>query len=97
MDISYNFPNRLLIEKGHQPLFIVIPKPPLLAVVIVLPENAPVLEDKLLSIKFEERHFLQMCMNFSRWKGSKSIVMVENLRFEKGKSVELEYRMMNPC
>ncbi len=80
-------------------LFIVIPKPPFLAVVvvIVLPENTPVLEDKLLSIKFEERHFLQMCMNFSRWKGAKGIVMVENLRLEKGKSVELEYRMMNPC
>ncbi|WP_193000864.1 ISAs1 family transposase, partial [Vibrio litoralis] len=30
--------------------------------------------------------------NFSRWKGLKSIVMVENLRLEKGKSVELEYR-----
>ncbi|EJB5284574.1 ISAs1 family transposase [Vibrio vulnificus] len=30
--------------------------------------------------------------DFSRWKGLKSIVMVENFRFEKGKSVELEYR-----
>lgn len=29
---------------------------------------------------------------FSRWKGLKSIVMVENFRLEKGKSVELEYR-----
>ncbi|MEZ9898787.1 ISAs1 family transposase, partial [Vibrio breoganii] len=30
--------------------------------------------------------------NFSRWKGLKSIVMVENFRFEKDKSVGLEYR-----
>ena len=30
--------------------------------------------------------------NFSGWKGLKSIVMVENFRLEKGKSVELEYR-----
>ncbi|EGQ9171312.1 ISAs1 family transposase, partial [Vibrio cholerae] len=30
--------------------------------------------------------------DFSRWKGLKSIVMVENFRLEKGKSVSLEYR-----
>ncbi|MBS9848159.1 ISAs1 family transposase [Vibrio alginolyticus] len=30
--------------------------------------------------------------NFFRWKGLNSIVMVENFRLEKGKSVELEYR-----
>ncbi|MEZ9895627.1 ISAs1 family transposase, partial [Vibrio lentus] len=30
--------------------------------------------------------------NFSRWKALKSIVMVENFRLEKGKSVDLEYR-----
>lgn len=30
--------------------------------------------------------------DFSRWKGLKSIVMVENFRLEKGKSAELEYR-----
>jgi predicted transposase YbfD/YdcC len=30
--------------------------------------------------------------NFSRWKGLKSIVMVENFRLEKDKSVDLEYR-----
>ncbi len=30
--------------------------------------------------------------NFSRWKGLKSIVMVENFRLEKGKTVDLEYR-----
>ncbi|HBC3931672.1 TPA: ISAs1 family transposase, partial [Vibrio parahaemolyticus] len=30
--------------------------------------------------------------NFSRWKGLKSVVMVENFRLEKGKSVDLEYR-----
>lgn len=30
--------------------------------------------------------------NFFRWKGLKSIVMVENFRLEKGKPVELEYR-----
>ena len=30
--------------------------------------------------------------NFSRWKGLKSIVMVENFRYPKGKSAELEYR-----
>ncbi|WED23293.1 ISAs1 family transposase [Vibrio sp. JC009] len=30
--------------------------------------------------------------NFSRWKGLKSIVMVENFRLEKGKAVDLEYR-----
>lgn len=30
--------------------------------------------------------------NFSRWKGLKSIVMVENFRYPKGKTAELEYR-----
>lgn len=30
--------------------------------------------------------------DFSRWKGLKSIVMVENFRFEKNKSMALEYR-----
>ena len=30
--------------------------------------------------------------NFSRWKGLKSVVMVENFRFIKDKTVELEYR-----
>ena len=30
--------------------------------------------------------------NFSRWKRLKSIVMIENFRLEKGKSVDLEYR-----
>lgn len=30
--------------------------------------------------------------NFSRWKGLKSIVMVENFRLEKGKEIDLEYR-----
>lgn len=30
--------------------------------------------------------------NFSRWKGLKSIIMVENFRYSKGKALELEYR-----
>ena len=30
--------------------------------------------------------------NFSRWRGLKSIVMVENFRLEQDKSVDLEYR-----
>ena len=30
--------------------------------------------------------------NFSRWKGLKSIIMVENFRLEKGKAIDLEYR-----
>lgn len=30
--------------------------------------------------------------NFSRWKGLKSVIMVENFRYHKGKVAELEYR-----
>ncbi len=30
--------------------------------------------------------------NFSRWKGLKSIIMIENFRYQKGKAPELEYR-----